>query len=63
MVDLDTLAKQGEPVVADLGKAAPSMGPLIKGLGTVSEAANESFPSLGDALETGRPGPDQVAAR
>jgi hypothetical protein len=31
------------------------MGPLIKGLGTVSEAANKSFPSLGDTLETGRP--------
>ena len=55
MVDLDSLAKQGIPVVDDLGEAASSMGPLIKGLGTVSEASNKSFPSLGDALETGRP--------
>ncbi len=55
MVDLDALAKQGEPVAADLGQAAPSMGPLIKGLGTVSEAGNKSFPSLGDTLETARP--------
>ena len=55
MVDLDALAKQGEPVAADLGRAAPSMGPLIKGLGTVSEAGNKSFPSLGDTLETARP--------
>ena len=31
------------------------MDDLIKNLGTVSEAGNESFPSLGDALERGRP--------
>ena len=55
MADLDDLAKQGTPVLADLGEAAPNMDRLIRGLGTFSEAANESFPSLGDALERGRP--------
>ena len=33
-------------MVRDLGGAAPQHGPLIKGLGTVSEAGNKSFPSL-----------------
>jgi ABC-type transporter Mla subunit MlaD len=55
MADLDKVAVQGTPLLRDLGTAAPQMGRLIKGLGTFSEAANESFPSLGDALETGRP--------
>ena len=55
MADLDKVAVQGTPLLRDLGVAAPQMGRLIKGLGTFSEAANESFPSLGDALETGRP--------
>ena len=55
MADLDDLANQGTPVLTDLGKAAPNMDRLIRGLGTFSEAANESFPSLGDALERGRP--------
>jgi virulence factor Mce-like protein len=55
MADLDDLANQGTPVLADLGKAAPNMDRLIHGLGTFSEAANASFPSLGDALERGRP--------
>src|SRR6185503_1013281 len=55
MADLDKVAFQGTPLLQDLGVAAPQMGRLIKGLGTFSEAANESFPSLGDALETGRP--------
>ena len=62
MADLDKVAVQGTPLLRDLGTAAPQMGRLIKGLGTFSEAANESFPSLGDALERGRPGPDQRAA-
>ena len=39
----------------DLNTAAPKLDDLIKNLGTVSTAANESFPSLGDALERGRP--------
>ncbi|MBN1527632.1 MAG: MCE family protein [Thermoleophilaceae bacterium] len=55
MADLDKVAVQGTPLLRDLGAAAPQMGRLIKGLGTFSEAANESFPSLGDALEQGRP--------
>ena len=42
-------------MLRDLGTAAPQLARLIKGLGTFSEAANESFPSLGDALEQGRP--------
>src|SRR6185312_16459513 len=42
-------------VARDLGAAAPKMDDLIKNLGTVSTAANESFPSLGDALARGRP--------
>jgi ABC-type transporter Mla subunit MlaD len=55
MADLDDLAVQGTPLLRDLGTAAPQMDDLIKGLGTFSEASRESFPSLGDALERGRP--------
>jgi ABC-type transporter Mla subunit MlaD len=55
MADLETLADQGTPLLADLKAAAPDMDRLIRGLGTVSEAGRESFPSLGDALERGRP--------
>ena len=55
MADLDKVAVQGTPLLRDFGTAAPQMGRLIHGLGTFSEAANESFPSLGDALEQGRP--------
>jgi ABC-type transporter Mla subunit MlaD len=55
MADLDSFAKQGTPLLRDLGTAAPDVARLIKGLGTFSTAANESFPSLGDALERGRP--------
>ena len=55
MVDLNKFAVQGTPVARDLGTAAPKMDDLIKNLGTVSTAANESFPSLGEALERGRP--------
>ena len=55
MADLETLADQGTPLLADLKAAAPNMDRLIKSLGTVSEAGQESFPSLGDALERGRP--------
>ena len=62
MADLDKVAVQGTPLLRDLGTAAPQMGRLIKGLGTFSEAANESFPSLGDALEQRPARPDQGAA-
>ena len=55
MVDLNKFAVQGTPVARDLGAAAPKMDDLIKNLGTVSTAANESFPSLGEALARGRP--------
>jgi ABC-type transporter Mla subunit MlaD len=55
MADLEALADQGTPLLADLEAAAPQMDRLIKGLGTLSEAGRESFPSLGDALERGRP--------
>jgi ABC-type transporter Mla subunit MlaD len=55
MADLEALADQGTPLLADLEAAAPQMDRLIKGLGTLSEAGTESFPSLGDALERGRP--------
>jgi virulence factor Mce-like protein len=55
MADLDELAIQGRPVVDDLGRSAPQLARLFRELGTFSESANESFPSLGDALERGRP--------
>src|SRR3954468_4926541 len=55
LADLDKLAKQGEPLLSDVKAADASMGPLIRNLGTVSEAARKSFPSLGNALERGRP--------
>jgi phospholipid/cholesterol/gamma-HCH transport system substrate-binding protein len=55
MADLEALADQGTPLLADLEAAAPQMDRLIKGLGTLSEAGRESFPSLGEALERGRP--------
>jgi virulence factor Mce-like protein len=55
MADLDHLALQGTPVLRDLGTSAPQLARLIKGLGTFSEAGRESFPSLGNALERGRP--------
>jgi hypothetical protein len=55
MADLEGLAEQGTPLLRDLGAAAPELDRLIRGLGTFSEAGRESFPSLGDALEIGRP--------
>jgi ABC-type transporter Mla subunit MlaD len=55
LADLDKVAKQGAPLLADIKAADRSMGPLIHNLGTVSEAGRKSFPSLGDALERGRP--------
>jgi ABC-type transporter Mla subunit MlaD len=55
MVDLEGLADQGTPLLADLGEAAPALARFIEGQGTLAEASRESFPSLGDALERGRP--------
>jgi ABC-type transporter Mla subunit MlaD len=52
---LPDFLRELRPLMADLEAAAPQMDRLIKGLGTLSEAGRESFPSLGDALERGRP--------
>ena len=55
MVELDRLTDQGTPLLDDLGAAAPDLGRLIKAQGTLADASRESFPSLGAALERGRP--------
>jgi ABC-type transporter Mla subunit MlaD len=55
MVDLESLTDQGTPLLTDVNKSAPDLGRLIKAQGTLAEASNEAFPSLGDALEEGRP--------
>jgi ABC-type transporter Mla subunit MlaD len=55
MVELEGLTDQGTPLLDDLGAAAPGLGRLIKAQGTLADASRESFPSLGDALERGRP--------
>jgi ABC-type transporter Mla subunit MlaD len=55
MVDLESLADQGTPLLADVNTSAPDLGRLIKAQGTLAEASNKAFPSLGDALEEGRP--------
>jgi ABC-type transporter Mla subunit MlaD len=55
MADLEGFADQGIPLLADLGDSAPALGRLIKAQGTLADSARESFPSLGDALERGRP--------
>ena len=55
MADLEGFADQGTPLLRDLGDAAPALGRLIEAQGTLADAGRESFPSLGDALERGRP--------
>jgi ABC-type transporter Mla subunit MlaD len=55
MVDLGGFADQATPVVSNLRVAAPALDRLIVGQGTISTAGLKSFPSLGDALEVGRP--------
>ena len=55
MVELESLTDQGTPLLDDLGAAAPDLGRLIKAQGTLADASRESFPSLGAALERGRP--------
>jgi ABC-type transporter Mla subunit MlaD len=55
MVDLEGVADQGTPLLHDLGAAAPDLGRLIKAQGTLADASRDAFPSLGDALERGRP--------
>jgi phospholipid/cholesterol/gamma-HCH transport system substrate-binding protein len=55
MVDLEGLADQGTPLLTDVNQSAPDLGRLIKAQGTLADASRESFPSLGDALDVGRP--------
>jgi phospholipid/cholesterol/gamma-HCH transport system substrate-binding protein len=55
MADLEGLTDQGTPLLDDLGAAAPDLGRLIRAQGTLADAGRESFPSLGAALERGRP--------
>jgi ABC-type transporter Mla subunit MlaD len=55
MVDLEGLTDQGTPLLSDLGAAAPDLGRLIHAQGTLADASRQAFPSLGDALERGRP--------
>jgi virulence factor Mce-like protein len=55
MADLEGFADQGTPLLTDLNAAAPALGRLIEAQGTLSDASRDSFPSLGDALERGRP--------
>jgi ABC-type transporter Mla subunit MlaD len=55
MVDLESLADQGTPLLTDVNASAPDLGRLIKAQGTLAQASNKAFPSLGDALEEGRP--------
>jgi hypothetical protein len=54
-VDLEGLADQGTPLLTDVNKSAPDLGRLIKAQGTLADASRKSFPSLGDALDVGRP--------
>ena len=55
MADLEDFTDQGTPLLTDLSAAAPALGRLIEAQGTLADASRESFPSLGDALERGRP--------
>jgi ABC-type transporter Mla subunit MlaD len=55
MVDLEGLADQGTPLLTNVKEAAPALGRFIKAQGTLADASRESFPSLGNALERGRP--------
>ena len=55
MADLEDFTDQGTPLLTDLNAAAPALGRLIEAQGTLADASRESFPSLGDALERGRP--------
>jgi ABC-type transporter Mla subunit MlaD len=55
MAELEGFADQGTPLLDDLGAAAPALDRLIEAQGTLADASRESFPSLGDALERGRP--------
>ncbi len=55
MADLESFADQGTPLLSDLSAAAPDLSRLIRAQGTLATAGRESLPSLGEALERGRP--------
>jgi virulence factor Mce-like protein len=55
MADLEDFADQGTPLFTDLNAAAPALGRLIRAQGTLADASRVALPSLGDALERGRP--------
>jgi virulence factor Mce-like protein len=55
MVDLESVTDQGTPLLTDVRAAAPDLGRLIHAQGTLADASREALPSLGDALERGRP--------
>ena len=55
MADLEDFTDQGTPLLTDLNAAAPALGRLIEAQGTLADASRDAFPSLGDALERGRP--------
>jgi ABC-type transporter Mla subunit MlaD len=55
MADLEGLTDEGTPLLRDLGTSAPDLARLIRGQGTLADASRVAFPSLGDALERGRP--------
>ena len=55
MADLEGFTDQATPVFTDLNAAGPALGRLIKEQGALADASRDSFPSLGDALERGRP--------
>jgi virulence factor Mce-like protein len=55
LADLEGFADQGTPLLRNLGAAAPDLARLIRGQGTLADASRVALPSLGDALERGRP--------
>ena len=55
MADLDGFASQAAPVFTDLNAAGTQISRVFERLGPLSQAAQPSLLSLGDALETGRP--------
>jgi ABC-type transporter Mla subunit MlaD len=55
MADLEGVTDQGTPLLRDVGAAAPDLGRLIHSQGTLADASRDALPSLGRALERGRP--------
>ena len=63
MADLEGLADQGTPLLADLGAAAPALDGLIKGLGHRSpRPSRESLPEPRRRARARPPGADPRAA-